>query len=262
MSNAILCQVKRAENPYYIREVDLRIYSVEELCFFIDKNLPLVDEEFFSEELIDWLAKELKLRRLVQTMERIRQEEPDNAVAGQILAVNQELSWLYAGDKEKLKRNIEEVFALPILERRVRRADILVGYQKYAKAIEAYKAILADGKVENPGQILTGRIYHNTGIAYSRLFQFDEASSCLKKAYDLLHTLESLKDYLYCLWISGGKEEFTNACREYEVDAKTRREMEEELESFDSEAGQEEEEDVTEDTLNTLVREYHRQTGC
>lgn len=261
MSSTILCQVKRAENPYYIKEVDLRIYSIEELCFFINRNLPLIDEAFFSEELIDWLTRELNLRMLVQTMERIREEDPEYAVTGQIHAVNRELSWLYAGDKEKLQRRISEVFDLPVLERRVRRADILVGYRKYTRAIEAYKAILADGQVENPGQLLVGTVYHNTGIAYSRLFQFDEAAACLKKAYDRLHTMEALKDYLFCLWIRDGSEAFGKACEEYEVDAKTRREMEEELASFQEGFGQEAAGEVTGETLNDWVRDYHRQTG-
>lgn len=34
MSGYILCQLKRAEIPYYIENISTNIYSIEELCYY------------------------------------------------------------------------------------------------------------------------------------------------------------------------------------------------------------------------------------
>ena len=44
MSGYILCQVKRAKNPYYISNISTNIYSIEELCYYLYHNIYLLDE--------------------------------------------------------------------------------------------------------------------------------------------------------------------------------------------------------------------------
>ena len=34
MSGYILCQVKKAEKPFYIENISTNIYSIEELCYY------------------------------------------------------------------------------------------------------------------------------------------------------------------------------------------------------------------------------------
>ena len=60
MGSYILCQVRRAENPFFIDSVSLNIYSIEELCYFICRNLPLLDETVLNESLAAWLKEEEK----------------------------------------------------------------------------------------------------------------------------------------------------------------------------------------------------------
>ena len=38
MENVILCNGRYAVNPYFLIEENLRLYSVEELCYFLYKN--------------------------------------------------------------------------------------------------------------------------------------------------------------------------------------------------------------------------------
>ena len=39
MSGYILCQTGRAEAPYFIENISMNIYSLEELCYYLDHNL-------------------------------------------------------------------------------------------------------------------------------------------------------------------------------------------------------------------------------
>ena len=75
MGSYILCQVKRAENPYYIESIGLNIYSIEELCYYICQNLPLLDATILNERLAEWFKEELKLRRLAQKLLQLVQKE-------------------------------------------------------------------------------------------------------------------------------------------------------------------------------------------
>ena len=43
MSGYILCQVKKAEKPFYIENISTNIYSIEELCYYLSNNLYLID---------------------------------------------------------------------------------------------------------------------------------------------------------------------------------------------------------------------------
>ena len=44
MSGYILCQTERAEAPYFIENISMNIYSLEELCYYLDHNLYLIDQ--------------------------------------------------------------------------------------------------------------------------------------------------------------------------------------------------------------------------
>ena len=41
----ILCQVKRAKVPYYIENISMNIYSIEELCYYMYHNIYLFDHQ-------------------------------------------------------------------------------------------------------------------------------------------------------------------------------------------------------------------------
>lgn len=59
MGELIYCRKPIAANPYYIEEVGLNIYSLEEFSYFIFHNPYLLGKSFASEELILWIEKEL-----------------------------------------------------------------------------------------------------------------------------------------------------------------------------------------------------------
>ena len=63
MSSYILCQIKRASLPFYIKNISMNIYSIEELCYYLYHNIYLLDETIINEHLCDWLKKELGLNR-------------------------------------------------------------------------------------------------------------------------------------------------------------------------------------------------------
>ena len=254
MSRTILCQVPRAEHPYYIQDIDLNLYSIEELCTYMDQNLALVDISFFGESLQAWLREELGLAGLA---DRLRDADEEDGLKGRILAVNAEISWLDVTEENMIRRELDKIQHLPLAIRMRRKADTLVHYEKYTRAIECYRQVLGMLKDTSLGEQFAGIIYHNMGVVYSRLFQMEEACDCMKYAYEKLHSMETLKNYLYCIYMNKGWDAYAAKAEELEVDAQTRQEMEQQIRSLHRKKRP----DDVDKALDQWVRDYHRQTG-
>ena len=57
MNDITLCTM-HTEKPYYIKEINKNIYSIEELSYYLFNYLYLIDDQFFSEGLIDYIRSE------------------------------------------------------------------------------------------------------------------------------------------------------------------------------------------------------------
>ena len=75
MSGYILCQVKKAEKPFYIENISTNIYSIEELCYYLYNNLYLVDRSLISNKLCTWLDEELKLPKLAAKLRPLEKRQ-------------------------------------------------------------------------------------------------------------------------------------------------------------------------------------------
>lgn len=47
-----LCRAKAAKHPFYIESIDINIYTIEELCFYLWKNVSLLDESILNENCV------------------------------------------------------------------------------------------------------------------------------------------------------------------------------------------------------------------
>ena len=57
MGSLILCHKKRARQPYVISRVHMKIYTIEELCYYICNNLYLIDYTIINQQLCDWIGR-------------------------------------------------------------------------------------------------------------------------------------------------------------------------------------------------------------
>ena len=64
MGRMLICHDKKAENPLYMKEFELHIYAIEELCFCLNKNLHMLDNHIMKEQLCSFLEQELELPQL------------------------------------------------------------------------------------------------------------------------------------------------------------------------------------------------------
>ncbi len=196
MSTLIYCKNPIAATPYYIDEVSLNIYSLEELSYYILNNVYLLSTKLMNTELCNWIGRELKqptLANELQTM--VQNNSPLHIFIGHILSANG-----YASNKE-IKDTLSIIATFENkseAERKKLRADRLMAGNKLVDAIYEYETLLSDDVAKTMPRTIEGDVYHNLGCAFAKLFFFDEACRCFDEGYKR----NQKKITLYCLLYS------------------------------------------------------------
>ncbi len=215
MSTLIYCKNALSATPYYIEEASLNVYSLEELSYFILNNVYLLSSKFMNPELCNWIGRELKQTKLAsELLGLVQSSAPLHIFVGHILGANG-----YASNKE-----IKDTLAIistfenkSEAERKKMRADRLISNNKLVDAIYEYETLLADDVAKTMPKIVEGDVYHNLGVAFSRLFFFDEAIKCFDEAYKRNQKKQSLHCLLYAARCSKNKIAFDEYVTKYLV---------------------------------------------
>lgn len=255
MSECMLCQSRRAEQPYLIEPVGIRIWSIEELIYFIGENLPLIDEDILNQKLVDWIKEELHMRRLAGILGQIIGKP--FSMREFVLPIYHETGYPGETPMRKTLNAMDDFNALPTPVRLKKKGDVLVHHMRYLRAIETYQSVLDYQQSSHLGTQFTGVIYHNIGCVYAKLFQMEEACSCLKESWKLLHSSDSLKHYLYAVYLKDGREAFLSEAKDLNIDPATQNVIEKNIADID--AGEHPEN--PDETLAGWVQAYHKSTG-
>lgn len=255
MGTAILCQIPRAEKPWYLENIGLNIYSAEELGYLICNNLSLVDESIVCEGLAVWVREELKQVRLSQKLLQIL--HGSGTGNSFVLMLLKETCYMNSRELSALDQQLTELAAKPQAVRLKKKADTLMMHEKYARALKFYREALTCRDQGNMGAQFRGTVYHNLGCAYARLFLMEEACDCFRLAYEELHTLSVLKSYLFSVFIKDGERTYRQKLDEYGVDEKSRTKLAEEI------AGVQipDVPDNLDEALESWTKEYHRSSS-
>lgn len=260
MSGYILCQIKKADMPYFIENISTNIYTMEELCFYLRHNIYLLDETIIGEPLCDWIRDELELEKLYHRLYRILENE--DGVGSFILPVFKEINYLSHAEFKEMNQELLVIEGQPPVVRQKRKGDYLVENQMYVNAIKVYEKALPLVAGSHLGEQFVGEIYHNMGCAYASLFQMKEACNCFGKANECMHTKASIKHYLVAFYLEHSKEEWEFTCSKLKVSDAAKRDILEEIrlktEKISISSYKDEDMDAT---LKRLTKEYHRSTG-
>lgn len=209
MGEILFCSQPIAALPYFIEGISWNVYSLEELCYYIENNTYLLDREFMTEELCTWIEKEIKNEKLAMHLRDILKLE--GQLSEFVLAILAECGYT---PKEKIRdvvRLLREMEEKTDFECNKVRADRLMEKEKYLSSIYEYRSLLESEEAkEQPPQLL-GNIWHNLGTAYARLFLFREAACCYERAYEQNGNAESLREALMAYRCMKDEEGFHHA---------------------------------------------------
>ena len=200
MGSLILCHKKRAKRPYEISRVHMRIYTIEELCYYICNNLYLIDYTIMNRRLCDWLEDELNLSDMAEDLRRALDQ---NATLEEFVLIILKGSIIY-GPVEigKVQNLLEHLKNQKDVERAKYKADSLFNTGEYASAILVYQSIINHEWDDSVPKQFYGNVYGCMGAAYGRLFLYSEAAAMYKEAYDICEEPDMLKAFLYASYRS------------------------------------------------------------
>ena len=215
MSTLIYCANSIAASPFYIEEISLNVYSLEELSYYMLNNVYLLSTKLMSAELCNWIGRELKQPKLAnELLAMVQNNSPLHIFVGHILSANG-----YASQKEiKDALSIISTFENKSeAERKKIRADRLMAGGKLVDAIYEYETLLSDEVAKTMPRVVEGDVYHNLGCAFAKLFFFEEASKCFDEGYKRNQKKQTLYCLLYASRCAKDKLAFEDYVSKYQV---------------------------------------------
>ena len=194
MGEFILCREQTALHPFFHETLSVHLYTIEELCYYMETNLFLLDKNFIGEPLFAWLKEELGLVGLSGRLRQIYQKSRDVYVCVEMIF--QESGYYSGAELRELSALLERMRGKTEMECRKMRADRLLAAKKYRQAVYTYLELLQPEHTARMTEELQGNLMHNLGVAYARLFLFKEASEMFSEAYRKRKSEVSRRGYL------------------------------------------------------------------
>ncbi|MBR4981292.1 MAG: hypothetical protein IKY94_01880 [Lachnospiraceae bacterium] len=223
-----LCIGDYAKNGYEPEHMGMKVYSLEELCFFIKENAYLLDDGFVEEGLGSWLVQECGLQELGEELQKASRKKVSlKSFVGIIL----EYACFFT---KEVNREIENILvensSLSVYEKKKARADALVKKGHYGLAGKEYGKLLQ--MLPDDLTVLKGDIYHGCGVCLAKMFYFTLAGEYFLKAYELTGKITSYKQYLWTKRLSMTEGEYVEFLKEHKEAYEDSVEMEEYLEEL------------------------------
>lgn len=179
----VLCNGKRAKTPYCFKVSGINIYSVEELCYFFGENAFLLDDNIASKSLVEWMEFECELPELANLLYPLCKK---NSSVEDFVRTVVEYTGYFSGEDEGIVLSaVRDCFGRSVGERKKTRADYYLESKKYELALKEYELLLREheDQVDTP---FHGDIYYGMGLAFAKMFLFEQADHYLEKAYKIL----------------------------------------------------------------------------
>lgn len=195
MGSLILCHDKKASQPYKITRIHRKIYTIEELCYYLCNNLYLIDYTIMNEKICEWLYSELDMKDLAEDLLDLIQR---NGTIEQFVLHILEYAKIYSeAEMEHIRNVLDRLKDQKEIERRKYKGDNLLESGEYESAILVYLSILQDEKDESVEDRFYGRVYGCLGTAYGRELLYEQAAEMYQKAYKICGDESMLTAYIY-----------------------------------------------------------------
>lgn len=213
MSSLILCKSREAKTPYIFNVTDTKIYTIEELCFYIYNNIYILTEKVFDEQLILWVKDELGMAELSEKLSNMTLH--GNSLKDIVVTILCSADYYNEKNIKDIIETLDMVEGMPILLRRKIKADNYLSYKNYSMASKEYEEILASPDINKLDSVNYGNIVHNLGIVRMNISSFYAAAECFKEAYVRNNNKESLSHYLCALKLENREDEYKDAIRSF-----------------------------------------------
>lgn len=202
----ILAKGATADAPYKMPYTGQKIYSIEELCYYIYNNIYTINEDFFQPSLAVWLKEELELEELADKLSYLIEQE--HGLKDLTVAILCACDYYKEDEIRYMVAVLDEITNLPVFRKKKIKADNYLRAGHYGKSIREYRRLLHGSFAVNFTPEEYGDILHNQGIAHFYTSSFEQAKEDFKEAYIRNGKKDSLQHYLWILLMEDKTVEF------------------------------------------------------
>lgn len=190
----------QAEHPFYAEMAGVRIYDLEELNYYLQKFFYLMDQEFFSDKLITFLAEEVHREDLAKMVQMSRGKSNPVIIASKLIVM---IGGMGEQEQQKWRDKAATFQRMPVNSQLMLKAETLYGLKQYAKAESFYREIVEANKndVSEGANEEIGKACYRLAYISLESLSWKAAGSYLQEAYGLLGYEAILKElfFLTCM---------------------------------------------------------------
>ena len=235
MANVYECVGRYAQTAYTIKNTMIRVWCLEELCYYICEHAALLDDSFASQDLLDWLAEECGLKELARQLKTTRRQSMK--LESFILEILDAAHYADETEKKEIARVIRANRDMPALERSMVLAEYFLREGHYIQALDLYDE-LERTQAAKLGKQERAVILLNRGVVYARLFYYEEAAEYFRKSYEMGGGEIALFSYLAAKRMQLKDGEYLKFLSTLPQDYKETAEVEQELEKLRRQYGE------------------------
>jgi hypothetical protein len=217
MGKLILCSGARTARPYVFEQTGIKVYSIEEMCYYLYHHVYLIDEEMFCDTLFDFIDTELLLKERAEKLRSLKKQKSDLKTMVTIILCSSDYYTEY--EIKSILKILDEVIGMPMIKRNCIKAGILLREQQYSRAAEEYVRIINSREAADLTPEEYGDLFHNLAVAKVHITGLKEASRLFYQAYERNHREESLMQYLVTLLLCRNEEGYLEKAEEYRIGA-------------------------------------------
>lgn len=215
MGSLILCHKKKAKHPYEISRIHKKVYTIEELCYYLCNNLYLIDYTIMNEQLCHWIADELELPEMAYSL--INLIRKPGTVEEFVVKVLDEAKIYTAGEMAHIQNVLQKLKNQKEVERQKFKADKLMQNGELESAILIYVSIVNSEWDPSMDKRFYGKVYACLAGAYGKAFLYEEAANMYEKAYKICEDSGMLEGYLYACYRYMPADEYQKMIRQNQV---------------------------------------------
>ena len=194
-----------AKIPYYLESAHLHIFSIEELCYYFRNNIELLDESIMDLKMCEFIETQLGLGELSRKLTGLIRSKAD--LCAFVLTILEDTHYCNHDELKKTEQILRESDTMGRDERLKIRGDFFYQSGKIDMAMKEYEKALSC-KEESLKEDTKGNIYHNLGVCYARLFQFELAAKSFLDAYRFNNEEDTYEQYLAALRLGNSKDNY------------------------------------------------------
>lgn len=215
MGKLIKCSGRLAKTPYLFPMTKTRVFSIEEVCYYIRNNIYMMQEELFDREFSQWIREELGMNVTADKLEQMHQDH--NNLKDIVVTICCSCDYYSEEQIDELIEIMDETQNLPLPSRRKIKADSYLKNGSLVKAKQEYESILKSDDMLEASPEEYGKVYHSLGVACAGMGEYFRAAQVFQKAYEQNRRTESMEAYLYSLLLGDMNEEYEKAVRELAI---------------------------------------------